>query len=275
MHERTHFARRMACPRPRIAFYYGNGASLEGLHDFDVAVVEPGFHRPLPDPGASHTRWLAYVSLGEVLSSRPYFEALPENWLLSGNSVWGGGLIDQSATGWPEFLVKQVTDPLHYAGYGGFFLDTADAYLQLGPELRPAQQAGAAESILRLRQAYPDAVIILNRGFELLPEVHAHIDAIAFESLYGGWDEARRRYVSVSPEDRLWLLARSATAQSYGLPVIAIDYCPPQDRTRARTIADRIRGHHIVPHVSDGHLLTIPVSDEAPHPPLAAGRTAA
>ncbi|CAM5182507.1 hypothetical protein CDEF62S_01747 [Castellaniella defragrans] len=250
----------MAHSRSRIAFYYGNAGAPNALGGFDVAVVEPGFNRVLYSPGHGHTQWLAYLSLGEALESQPYFNALPKEWLVSKNATWRSHIIDQSASEWPEFLARQIAQPLWQAGYGGFFLDTVDAYLRLAPGVRQDQQAGAAESILRLREAYPQSVIILNRGFELLPETHRHIDAIAFESLYRGWDESTQHYVPVPRQDRQWLLAQSAMAQSYGLPVIAIDYCPPQDLASARITADKIRSHNIVPYVGDGHLLTIPAA---------------
>lgn len=252
----------MARPRPRIAFYYGSGEPLGALAAFDTAIVEPGFGWILPDPDQDATQWLAYVSLGEALEPQPYFGALPRDWFVGRNPAWDSHIIDQDAQGWPEFLAHEIANPLTQAGYAGFFLDTVDAYLRLAPGLRENQQAGAARSIMHLRKTHPQAVIVLNRGFELLPEVHAHIDAIAFESLYSGWDERTRQYVPIRPRDRQWLLAQSAVAQSYGLPVIAIDYCPPQDAAGVRTIADRIRGHNIVPYVGDGHLLTIPANEK-------------
>lgn len=260
------FAQSMAQPRPRIAFYYGNDAPLSALCGFDVAIVEPGFGWSLPRPGG-RTQWLAYLSLGEALEAQPYFSALPKAWLLGENTAWGSRIIDQGAPGWPEFLQRNIAQPLWQAGYAGFFLDTVDTHLRLAPGLRQRQEAGVTNSILRLREAYPQSVILLNRGFELLPDVHRHIDGIAFESLYSGWDERAQRYVAISPQDRQWLLAQSATAQSCGLPVIAIDYCPPKDLDRAAIIAGKIRNHTIVPYVGDGHLLTIPGTRVSAHSP--------
>ena len=66
-------------------------------------------------------RFYAYVSLGEVLASRPYFANLKPEWLLGENSDWGSHIFDLSSPGLRDFLLKQVIAPLWQQGYRGFF----------------------------------------------------------------------------------------------------------------------------------------------------------
>ena len=40
------------------------------------------------------------------------------------------------------------------------------------------------------------------RGFEILPGVHTEVAAVAAESLFQGWDAARKRYTEVPEADR-------------------------------------------------------------------------
>lgn len=257
MFERPAFAD--SSQSPNVVFYYGHEDRTDQLTRFDVAVVEAG-HGFQPDATtARHTQWLAYISVGEVLTSRPYFEHIPEHWLVGVNQDWNAHIVDQTLEAWPEFLVDNIARPLWQCGYQGFFLDTLDSWRLLeGTEAElEAQRRGLALAVTSLRHAFPEALIVMNRGFELLENVHAHVDALVFESLYRGWDQARQGYIDVSPAQREWLLDKAATAQSYQLPVIALDYCPPGQHDHARATVTRIRHHGIVPSIADGHLQAV------------------
>lgn len=247
-------------PQPSIALYYGTDPPVELLSAYDAAVIEPdsGFDpraHPLP-----HTTWFAYASVGEVLPSRPYYADLPKDWLIGHNEAWASRVVDQSQPGWPAFFVEHVIEPLWAKGYRGFFLDTLDSY-QLAAKTdaeRAKQVAGLVAVIRAIKARHPDAKLIFNRGFEILPQVHDLAYAVAFESLFRGWDAGGNRYVEVQEEDRNWLLGQARTIQQqYGLPVLSIDYCPPADRACARDAAAKIRALGIVPFVTDGGLQTM------------------
>jgi len=153
--------------------------------------------------------------------------------------------------------VQYIIAPLWRKGYTGFFLDTLDAYLRVAADesSRQKYRAGLVEVIHEIRRRFPDAALILNRGFELLPAVHEHVYAVAFESLYQGWSEARGEYVDVPEADRKWLLSQVRhIRQQYNLPVIAIDYCHPANDGCARQTVQRIRTEGLVPYVGDGRL---------------------
>jgi len=250
-----------------FAFYYGSNPPVELLSAYDAAVIEPesGFDpraHPLP-----HTTWFAYASVGEVLPSRSYYADLPKDWLIGHNEAWASRVVDQSQPGWPAFFVQHVIAPLWDKGYRGFFLDTLDSY-QLAAKTdaeRAKQQAGLVAVIRAIKARYPDAKLILNRGFELLPQVHDLVYAVAFESLFRGWDASANRYVEVKEDDRNWLLAQARTIQQqYGLPVVSIDYCAPADHACARDAVAKIRALGIVPFVTDGALQTMGVGSIEP-----------
>ena len=247
-------------PLESFALYYGSQPPVAQLAAFDAAVIEPdsGFDpraNPLP-----HTEWFAYASVGEVLPSRGYYKALPKKWLAGHNHAWASHVVDQSEPGWPAFFVEHVIAPLWARGYRGFFLDTLDSYQLVArtDAERARQQAGIVALVRAIKARYPDAKLIFNRGFEILPQVHDLVYAVAFESLYQGWDQSRQRYVEVPPADRDWLLAQAATISGqYHLPVLSIDYCAPADSDCARDTVAKIRAHGIVPYVTDGALATV------------------
>src|SRR5690606_25325274 len=125
-------------------------------------------------------------------------------------------------------------------------------YLLVSPrELdKRESQAGLIAVIRAIRERYPSASLILNRGFELLPAIHEHVYAVAFESLFKGWNEAHGQYVDVSNENRKWLLDRvKEVTRAYDLPVIAIEYCPPAQRQCSVETVERVRALGLIPYV--------------------------
>lgn len=240
-----------------IVFYYGDQPAVHQLQKFDLAVVEPDTGFVPPTNGATRTHWFAYVSVGEVGRSRSYRREIPEDWIIGRNSEWNSDIVDQTAAGWPAFFVEHVITPLWEIGYRGFFLDTLDSYLLVaGGELdKQENRAGMIAAIRAIHERYPTAVLILNRGFELLPAVHESVYAVAVESLFKGWSEARGQYFDVPESDRQWLMDRLREVKDkYRLPVISIDYCAPAQYQCSRETVERIRALGMVPYVGDGRL---------------------
>jgi len=249
--------------QPSFAFYY-SAAPLPSaeLAAFDNVVVEPDSGFDPSHASAPHTDWLAYASVGEVTHHRAYFSAIPKPWLIGGNQDWGSAVVDQAAPGWPAFFVEHVITPLWQRGYRGFFLDTLDSF-QLVAKTdaeRQRQENGLVAVIRAIKARYPDARLVFNRGFEILPQVHSLVYAVSFESLFRGWNQGAGRYVEVPAADRDWLMAQVKTIrEQYKLPVVAIDYCAPQDRECARATAARIRALGVIPYVTDPALASIGV----------------
>lgn len=243
-----------------IAFHYGAKPPVDALQAFDAAVVEPdsGFDPRQAD--TPHTAWFAYVSVGEVLPGRAYFKDMPAAWLKGNNDAWQARVVDQAAPDWPAFYVDKVIAPLWERGYRGFFLDTLDSYHLIArtDAERARQEAGLVKVIRAIKARYPDAKLVFNRGFEILPQVHDLAYAVVFESLFRGWDQGKSRYVEVSDKDREWLLGQARIVrEQYRLPVVSIDYCPPLDRRCARDTARRIAALGITPYVTDPALQTV------------------
>ena len=89
--------------------------------------------------------------------------------------------------------------------------------------------------IKEIKQRYPDAKLIFNRGFEILPELHQDVYAVAVESLYQAWYEDKKEYGLVPEAERQHLLPLLASIhKDYQLPIIVMDYVKPGNTQLAR-----------------------------------------
>ena len=234
------------------AFYYGPDIPWHELSVFDMPVVEAA--QSDAPPADLVGQFYAYVSLGEVLPSRDYASGIKAAWVLGENRDWQSRVLDLTNPDLRRYLINDVVRPLWARGYRKFFFDTLDSYRLVegsSSELQ-AQRQGLQTLINDIAATFPGARFILNRGFELLPEVHSHVDAVAAESLYQRWVPAEKRYQAVPEDDRQWLLDRfREVRERYDLPTIAIDYAPPGDRAGARELARRIEARGVIPWVSN------------------------
>jgi polysaccharide biosynthesis protein PelA len=248
--------------KTRVAFYYGDNPPFQELQAYNVVVVHPHSRISAKEYDTSSSQLYAYVSVGELDPDDAYAKQTDPSWRVGKNKAWDSRVMDLSNPGWRDFLINQVFTPLWDKGYRGFFLDTLDSWqlLNLSPEKNKEQLAGLIDVVKKLKEKYPDAKIITNRGFEVLDAIHQDINAVAAESIYAGWNNNTKTYVKVSESDREWLLGQLNKAhQSYGLPIIGIDYVPPNQRAEAQKIAAKISALGFIPWVSDPYLGTLGV----------------
>jgi len=253
---------------PKVAWHYGANPPLDSLKIFDIIVVEPG-HKLDPaahrTKTAGHSDLFAYVSIGELDPGRSYENQMPSEMLVGRNETWNSQIIDQSHPDWPSFFADKVIGPLWQQGYRGFFLDTMDSYHLIGktPDRLAALRQGLVNAIGLMRERFPTAKLITNRGFEVLDEIQTafkhDLVAVAAESLFGRWDHANKRYVRVPLTDRQWLSTELLKAKSKGISAISIDYAAPTEREAARQIARDILALGITPYVTNGAINQIGV----------------
>lgn len=242
---------------PNVAFFYGANPPWDELKVFDVVVVEPGHQIDPKRHSTPGTEVFAYVSIGEVQYDRPFAQDLPQGAATGVNEVWRSHVIDQTHPEWTRFFVDRIVAPLWKAGYRGFFVDNLDSFhlIAMTDEERAHQAQGLVGVVRALRAQFPEATLIFNRGFEVLPELHRDAYAVAVESLYRGWDAKQGEYIEVSDADRKWLLGQlQRVRDEYELPIIGIDYAPPGSRDMARDTARKIASLGFIPWVSNSDL---------------------
>ena len=242
---------------PNVAFFYGSNPPWDELKAFDIVVVEPEHGIDPRQHSTPTTALYAYVSVGEVERERPYAKDLPAAWRPGANEAWNSVVIDQTEPAWGRFLIERIVAPLWKAGYRGFFLDTLDSFhlISKTDEERAKQIAALTDNVRQIRKAFPEAKLIFNRGFEILPQLHREAYAVAVESIYRGWNAKDSKYVEVPAQDRDWILEQmKRVREEYKLPAIAIEYAPPGDRELARDTARRVAALGFTPWVTTGDL---------------------
>src|SRR5262249_4350517 len=117
----------------------------------------------------------------------------------------------------------------------------------------------ASDLLFEIRRQHPDAVIVLNRAYKLLPRVDRMIDIAFGESVYATYDFDRKEYRLVSTATYLEQvkLLQAAQKRSPGLKVFSLDYCEPADRASLKTIYAVERANGFNPYVATISLTSV------------------
>lgn len=250
------------------AVYYGAPVSKAALQPFDLVVLEPDQPWHLPAVRHDHQRLLAYLSLGEVHRSRPYYAdlaAAPDT-VLGQNRHWPDAMIvDPRSTAWRDILLQDVAPAILAKGYDGFFLDTLDTACDLEADgHHPGAVEAAAGLVLALKAQFPEALLVTNGGAALLPRVAPALAALGTESIATDY---RHEPVTYQLRDEAGVKQRLAplqtVAQANGLPILVVEYADPARADQARAAAAKARQLGLIPYVADiGLGLVRPPVDE-------------
>jgi hypothetical protein len=239
----------------RTAFYYGKTVPSDLILAYDQVVVEPDHLSDLKAFEGRPARPIAYLSVGEVARATARAQELDRSWVIAENRAWSSLVMDLESEGYRAHLMRRFEE-LWARGYRGFFLDTLDSYRLAAKRGRAAGlRRGLITIIEGLRRRHPEARLLLNRGFEVLPEVKALVSGVVAESLFDRWDAATQSYRRVPEKDRRWLAAElSIVRDQLGLPVTVIDYRPEAERPQARETARKIQALGFEPWVTNATL---------------------
>ncbi|MGD9642144.1 MAG: endo alpha-1,4 polygalactosaminidase [Elusimicrobiales bacterium] len=233
------------------AFYYGSRVP-ESLYSAGWLVTDL---RNLAEPPLrlKGQKLICYASAGEFEPGEASGKKA-DAWTLGANAAWKTLAGDLRKPDYRAFVAGKIAALA--PSCDGFFIDTLDSYTPFVKEAdRPAYAAASAAFLEQIKSDWPDKLLVLNRGFELLPLLKpGTADAVAAESLYYGIDPAARTYRAMKPEETAWLRDRLREVSASGLPVIVIDYLPPGHAGRAKAAAT-LASDGFIPYVSDMDLM--------------------
>lgn len=216
---------------------------IRELGRYDVIVIDPDSESNIGAVCALREKGtivLAYVDIAEAEEQRDYFRQLDRSLILAPNPEWPGVyLADVNNTAWRDLIVNRYIPTLLAKGkFDGLCLDMLDAVdMYLKKDLKP----GMIQLINEIRQKYPDLLLVPNRGFSILPEIAANIDAIKYEEMSSRYDFYTKQYVKEENQAEMEILL--ATLKKKPMPVLVLDHVQtiPQDETMAQEDYERAR----------------------------------
>jgi uncharacterized protein (TIGR01370 family) len=249
----------------RWVAYYGEKAKAETFLDYD-AIVFDGLEHPSLRPLLNRNKsLLGYISLGEAEKFRFYFPALQEkNLLLEESRDWPGHYaIDIRKAAWTKMVLENIIPHLITAGFNGVLLDTLDTSIALerrDPKTYAGMQQAAVNLVKAIRIHYPRLHIMMNRAFEILPQVEQDIDMELAESIYTVYNFKTAQYSRVPDVTYLSLakMLQETQTRAPRLHIFTLDYWPNGDKSVIQTIYATQRKQGFIPYVSQVDLQKAP-----------------
>lgn len=245
--------------------YYGDkiSYSMVGIHDY--IIVQPEKTNTKTHGFSLYKKKMyAYVSIGEIHQGTKEFADINSSWLVTKNEAWQSEVVDIKNLEYQKFLFEKIIEPRVKEGFENFFFDTLDSYHLIAKtdEERAGYKEALISFIQEFHKRYPDSKLILNRGFELIDEVHDSIEAVLFESYYMGVSGVQLAYAPVSDEAREWLDIQINKVKSYKLPIIALEYLDPKESAYAGAIIEQIKAKGMIPYIANRELTTYGLSSK-------------
>jgi polysaccharide biosynthesis protein PelA len=240
----------------KFAVYYGDAIEADKFLPYDVIVFDADKHPPLRGLQHRGKVLLGYVSAFEAVEYRAHYAALQKAGLVFEYTLAGTKRLffDIRDRKWQEALLTQIMTHVVREGFDGVMLDTLEYAVlleQAEPKKYAGMQAAAVQTIRAIRMHYPYLKIMLNRAFELLPEVEMHIDMVLAEStLTHAFDSTKIRVMTQAEREPMMSLLRASKQRVPDLGVFTLDYWNMQDIAGLRKIyqVQRLQGY--VPYVS-------------------------
>ncbi len=238
--------------------YYGENISysMVGIHDY--IIVQPELINVYSHGFKIYKdKMYAYVSINEIQENIKEYQYVDESWVVSENKDWNSKVLDIKNRDYQEFIFKRLIEPRMKDGFQNFFFDTLDSY-QLATTTDEEREASRKELVHFMKEfhrRYPDAKLIINRGFDIIDEVYKGIEAVLFESYYQGLGGVTG-YKKISDGDREWLDIHLDKIKAYGIDIISLEYLDANNiESEAQNVIDSIKQRDMIPYVSHRELV--------------------
>lgn len=264
----AHGGQRRIDGQTRWLCYYGEDRRVLDVSGYDMLILEADALGDLAPEDKKGRLCIAYVSIGEAETPRWFWSDIKDkDWVLDVNPDWPESRrIDPRSGEWADLVVDDIAASLLAAGYDGFILDnvdTAEHLLSLDKERYKGADQATMGIIRRLRETYPDAIIIANGGLSIVPRVADSVDAMMYEGTVSTWRQKGDDFVysEIPARDKTWLRPRLARVRSAGVPILALEYAAPGDEAAREKIEVAVRKAGDNPYVSQRALDTFPGSE--------------
>jgi endo-alpha-1,4-polygalactosaminidase (GH114 family) len=241
----------------RWVAYYGSEENPKAFLPYNVIVFDAYHHPKLEGLKSPKRILLGYVSFGEEATHYSLPVHQQEGVRLKQDKRWGeqNYILDLRATVWRRHLLEKEIPKVLSEGFDGIMIDTIEAPLDATRSDKANHEAmreAAITLVQETRKAYPDIPIMLNRGFEILPQVADSIDMVLGESIRTDYDFASATHHFRDEKDAAYVRQhfQNAKKQNPRLRMFSLNYWPEKDASVIQQIyhLEREAGH--VPYVS-------------------------
>lgn len=251
----------------RWLVYYNDKAPSDAMAGYDVVVFHADASPDVSQLSAS-TLKLAYISMGEVNKSSPLMDVLNAKTLIQPHDHWDSYLVDVRQPEWYNALLFDVIPAIKSKGFNGLMLDTLDSPLYLenkDPETYKGMRDAAIYMVRAIRYHYPELKLMVNRGFDILPEVADDIDMVLAESTLSHTNLATGTSALHAPEAYQQYLVKLNQIKSLNpsIKVYSLDYWDMNDVKGVQYLYKTQRKHGFVPYVTTPDLTEIHTESKA------------
>lgn len=251
-------AQAIAADKPeRWVVYYGEALPSERFLPYDLIVFDsqksPAL-RPLMNRGKTI---LGYLSVAEAEKYRYDFSRIEKMGALLGeNPDWPGHyIIDIRNREWIKYLIEVKIPEILHKNFDGLMLDTLDSalYLWEKDKVKYAGMDRAAINLIRtIRKHYPYVKIMVNRGFQVLPEIAPYVDMVLAESIMVNFktDSKEPAYFDEKITQYYMDIISKAQARNSAVKVYSLDYWPPSEGGEVKKIYQAQRARGYIPYVT-------------------------
>lgn len=248
----------------RWAVCYNDRPAASDLARYQLVVLDTEQHPPLAPMLERGRTVLAYLSITQLGRGREVFASLDRAGAVLGrHPVWSDAhYLDFRHPEWTRVVLEELVPRALDAGFTGLFLDTlddADFLERQDPERHRGMREAAVRLVRAVRHQYPQIVLMMNRGYALLPELAASVDILLGESVLTTFDPGTGAYARVPEADVAWQVnaLRGGKALNPRLKILTLDYWDPADAEGVRRIYREQRANGFVPYVSTPLLDTL------------------
>lgn len=224
---------------------------------YDVVVLDSNVGSEVKYLQEQNKVTLGYLSLGEVSNQRDYFDLVKnQGLLLEENPNWPGSYtVDIRKKEWVKLVIEKLIPQILFKRFDGVMLDTVDqvvALEQKNPKKYSGMKDAAAHLIQAMRKHYPQMKVMMNRGYDIVPQVADSLNIILGESVYTKYNFQTKSYEKVSPTDYKWQVDKLNEARRLNplIQVFTLDYWDPEDKEFIKEIYRVERNNGFIPYVS-------------------------
>ena len=239
----------------RWVAYYDKKLPASTFKGYDLVVFDREHH---PDFAAiaDTSVVLAYVSIGELHGHAPQRKMLEKDGvLIAKRHHWDSYAVHIGAPVWQKTVFAKIDDAIS-KGFHGVMLDTVDSAIYYAEQESPAAGTKAKREAIALirdiRLRYPQAKLMLNRGFAILPEVARQIDYALAESTLAQTDVSTGQSTLFPPNSYYLSVSKLEVARQEApqLKIYTLDYWNQDDVRGLHYIYATQRARGYVPYVS-------------------------